>query len=80
MVWRATARLYDKQARTWSKIFTALGAISFAVSDTVLGVDRFVFKINHCQAIIMFTYYAAQLGIALSIVDPRTGTIKKKAQ
>ncbi|KAK9752421.1 YhhN family [Popillia japonica] len=80
MVWRAIARLYDEQVRTWSKLFTALGAISFAVSDAVIGVDRFMFRINQSQALVMFTYYAAQLGLALSVVDPRYTAIKKKAQ
>lgn len=46
-----------------------LGAFFFVVSDSVLSLDFFIRPIPYSHPIIMFTYYAAQLGIALSIVD-----------
>ena len=43
------------------------GAVLFLVSDSVLAYDRFAKKIGPAQAIILGTYFPAQLLIALSI-------------
>ncbi|XP_052800333.1 lysoplasmalogenase-like protein TMEM86A [Mya arenaria] len=71
MAWRAVARvqffgdLYIK----WTKLSGCFGALAFVISDVTLAVDRFRFHIPYAHPIIMMTYYAAQLGIALSVVD-----------
>jgi uncharacterized membrane protein YhhN len=43
------------------------GAVLFLVSDSVLAYDRFAKKLGSAQAIILGTYFPAQLLIALSI-------------
>lgn len=50
----------------WSKLCGAAGALIFVVSDTVLSVNMFVFKIPHASYYIMTTYYAGVCLIALS--------------
>ncbi|MHA6260926.1 lysoplasmalogenase [Sporosarcina sp. CAU 1771] len=56
----------------WMAIRTRLklaiiGAILFMVSDSVLAVDRFTYEIPNRDAIVMLTYYGAQIFIAASI-------------
>lgn len=41
----------------------ALGAAFFLVSDTILGVNRFVRPVRHEHLLVMVTYLLAQLGI-----------------
>lgn len=43
----------------------ALGAAAFLVSDTVIGVDKFVRPVRHGHLIVMVTYLLAQLGIVV---------------
>jgi len=70
MAWRATARArFSGSDWTWTHIATSLGAVSFCISDGFIGFDRFHSKIPHAEMWIMITYYAAQLGLALSVVD-----------
>ena len=52
----------------------SLGGILFATSDALLALDRFVTPLVHSQILVMTTYYAAQLLIALSVVDSREDT------
>lgn len=56
----------------WQAIRTGLplviiGAILFMLSDSILAIDRFIEPISNRDALVMITYYAAQLLIALSI-------------
>ena len=51
-----------------------LGGILFATSDALLALDRFVTPLVHSQILVMTTYYAAQLLIALSVVDSHEDT------
>lgn len=44
----------------------AVGAILFVASDSALAVDRFARPLRHAPALVLGTYYAAQLLIALS--------------
>jgi len=72
MAWRAIARVrFSEVDWTWTHVCTALGAISFAISDGFIAFDMFYSKIPHAKVWIMTTYYAAQLGLALSVVDER---------
>ncbi|KAJ3631448.1 hypothetical protein MTP99_012577 [Tenebrio molitor] len=72
MMWRAIARAqFFEDLWTWSKLCSCIGAILFVISDLILGLDRFKFSIEYSQALVMSTYYAAQLGIALSVVDAK---------
>ena len=70
MGWRAVARvqLFD-DLFTWTKLCSCAGAIFFIISDLLISVDMFIMSIPFSHQIIMATYYGAQLGIALSVVD-----------
>ncbi|XP_063968857.1 lysoplasmalogenase TMEM86A-like [Lytechinus pictus] len=66
MCWRALARPPlpgNQETWTWS----AVGAILFFISDFVLGINKFRAPVPYANTIIMVTYYAGQLGIALSV-------------
>ncbi|KAI8512888.1 Lysoplasmalogenase-like protein tmem86a [Branchiostoma belcheri] len=74
MLWRGMARLqvFSTDLWTWTKLCACVGALLFIISDTLLGVNKFRLPIPYNRALIMTTYYAAQLGkssIALSVAD-----------
>ncbi|XP_023011937.1 lysoplasmalogenase TMEM86A [Leptinotarsa decemlineata] len=70
MLWRAIARVqFFEDLWTWSKLGTCAGSILFALSDLILAIDRFKYNIDYVQVLVMSTYYAAQVGIAVSVVD-----------
>jgi uncharacterized membrane protein YhhN len=71
MVWRAITGLQaqllsDDGLWRWTRLCACLGALSFGISDTVIGFNMFYFPVPYSRAIIMSSYYAGQLGIALS--------------
>ena len=56
----------------WTAIRTRLplaiiGALLFMFSDSILAIDRFVYPIESRDALVMVTYYSAQIFIAASI-------------
>lgn len=70
MVWRAVSRVQlFEDLWTWTKLCSCGGGILFALSDFILGFNKFVSPTPYANMLIMVTYYAAQLGIALSVVD-----------
>ncbi|XP_002731331.1 lysoplasmalogenase TMEM86A-like [Saccoglossus kowalevskii] len=70
MTWRAIARLQFFERRwTWSKMSGCFGAVLFSISDLLIGLNKFVFPVPYVRVIVMLTYYTAQLGIVLSVVD-----------
>ncbi|CAF0765113.1 unnamed protein product [Brachionus calyciflorus] len=72
MLWRAVSRLqiFNKDVEwTWTRLCCSIGAFFFVISDSVLSFDFFIYPIPYSHPTIMFTYYASQLGIALSVVD-----------
>lgn len=70
MTWRAVARVQlFEDLWTWTKLCSCAGSILFCVSDTILSFTYFITPIPYSQALVMITYYGAQLGIALSVVD-----------
>ncbi|KAG5885908.1 hypothetical protein JTB14_012155 [Gonioctena quinquepunctata] len=70
MLWRAIARVqFFEDLWTWSKLGTCAGSMLFALSDVILAIDRFKYDIDYVQVLVMSTYYAAQVGIAVSVVD-----------
>lgn len=78
MAWRAIARvqIFD-DLWTWTKLCGCAGALCFLVSDFFIAYDRFVAPVPYSHQIIMVTYYAAQLGIALSVVDSQVDAFLK---
>lgn len=78
MVWRAIARVqFFNDLWTWTKLCGCAGALCFIVSDFVIAYDRFVSPVPYSHQIIMVTYYAAQLGITLSVVDSQVDAFLK---
>ncbi|XP_056397686.1 lysoplasmalogenase, partial [Hyla sarda] len=68
MTWRALSRVNLASSKfSWAQVSAAVGSISFMISDCVLAVDKFCFPLSNSRAIIMSTYYGAQMLIALSI-------------
>ncbi|KAJ1530942.1 hypothetical protein ONE63_005778 [Megalurothrips usitatus] len=67
MLWRAVAHRQPRRPR-WVSLCPSIGGLLFAVSDALIGFHMFHNPIPHSQVLIMATYYAAQLGMALSVV------------
>lgn len=81
MVWRAVSRVqFFEDLWTWTRMCSCAGGILFAVSDTIIGVNKFRFSLPYVQEMIMITYYAAQMGIALSVVDSKAMAVISVAQ
>lgn len=79
MAWRAVARVqFFDDLWTWSKLCGCFGSIFFLISDLTIAVDKFCFPVPFAHQIIMLTYYAAQVGIALSVVDSQVDELLKK--
>ena len=51
------------------EISGALGASFFALSDAILGINRFRFPVPGEAYTILATYYVGQMLIALSVID-----------
>lgn len=66
MCWRAITRLQVDELWKWNNMCACGGAVLFAISDTLIAVDKFYTPIIYRRALIMSTYYLAQLGIAMS--------------
>jgi uncharacterized membrane protein YhhN len=76
MAWRAVARVqFFGDLWTWTKLCACAGAVCFLVSDFVIAVDKFRHPVPYSHPIIMVTYYMAQLGIALSVVDSQVDAL-----
>ena len=50
-------------------LFAKIGAISFIASDSILAINKFILDVPYSHQFIMFTYYGAQIFIALSIAE-----------
>jgi hypothetical protein len=61
--WRAMARING-----FFSLLTALGALIFVASDTLIAVNKFAFTVPYSQTLIMSTYFAAQYLIGLSVL------------
>ncbi|WP_337056231.1 lysoplasmalogenase [Pseudomonas sp. USHLN015] len=68
MLWRALARLGTRGPGRRSVRVAALGALCFVVSDSLLGINRFVTPFDAAGLAIMLTYWLGQLGIVASAV------------
>lgn len=77
MGWRAGARLGN--ISRWTKQSSCAGAVLFMLSDFTIAVSRFVHPVPFSHTIIMVTYYAAQLLIALSVVDSQVEAIMEQS-
>ena len=50
-------------------LFAKIGALSFIASDSILAINKFIVDVPYSHQLIMFSYYAAQIFIALSIAQ-----------
>lgn len=72
MGWRAMAGLrLVGAAWRWTELAAGSGALLFIISDLTIGLNKFCFPVPYSRALIMSTYYAAQMLIALSAVENR---------
>lgn len=76
MGWRGIARV--EGMNNIPKLLSGIGALGFVVSDSLYGVNRYSKPMS--GPAIMTTYYMAQLGYTLSILDPdlKVNKIKNK--
>ncbi|MEA3286469.1 MAG: lysoplasmalogenase [Candidatus Marinimicrobia bacterium] len=65
MLWQSSDRMI--LSYTSSSILAFLGTGFFVFSDATLGINRFVKKSSGGQALVLLTYYTAQLFIAYSV-------------
>lgn len=56
------------------------GAVFFMISDSALSFNLFQKKFEGARLLVMTTYYAAQVLIALSAVDSVSGGLTKGAE
>jgi alkenylglycerophosphocholine/alkenylglycerophosphoethanolamine hydrolase len=66
MLWRALARLGNPELRPRSTYLAAGGAALFVLSDSLIGIDRFVASFTAAPYAIIISYWAGQWGIAAS--------------
>ncbi|KAF0864995.1 lysoplasmalogenase [Pseudomonas sp. LD120] len=70
MLWRAWARLGSEVPKR-SALLAALGALSFAFSDSLIGISRFVVSFDAAPYLIIIFYWLGQWGIAASAFKQR---------
>ena len=66
MLWRALARLGSHVPKR-SAWLAAAGALAFVVSDSLIGIDRFVLPFGAAPYLIILCYWIGQWGIAASV-------------
>lgn len=67
MVWRALAQIGERPRAPWRAWAAALGAVSFALSDTMVAYSRFIASSLAIKAALMVLYWGAQWAIAASV-------------
>ncbi len=65
MLWRALARLGSEVPKR-SALLAAAGALSFVVSDMLIGINRFVVAFEAAPYLLIVTYWLGQWGITAS--------------
>lgn len=68
MMWRAACCLGEPGRPGVARVAALGGAILFAASDLLIGLDRFRAPIPHGRVAILALYWAGQAGIALSVL------------
>ena len=66
MLWRALARLGSHVPKRSARL-AAAGAVAFVVSDSLIGIDRFVLPFGAAPYLIILSYWIGQWGIAASV-------------
>lgn len=76
MTWRSIARVDSLE--NLPKILGGFGGFFFAISDSLIAFDMFYTPIKYSNFLIISTYYIAQLGITLTILDHGVVTSHEK--
>lgn len=66
MLWRALARIGQPQLQPRSIWLAVGGALLFVVSDSLIGIDRFIVDFDGATYAIILTYWLGQWGITAS--------------
>ena len=66
MLWRALARVGEPNVARASAWLAAVGAVLFVISDSLIGINRFVAPFDAARYAIIVTYWLGQFGIAAS--------------
>lgn len=69
MLWRALARLAEPALERRSAWLAAAGALLFVLSDSLIGINRFVMPFEGASFAILLSYWLGQLGIAASALS-----------
>lgn len=72
MMWRAWAQVGEAGLEKRTAWLAALGATSFAISDTLVAYNRFVEPLLGLQILLMLLYWGGQWGIAASVLRRAT--------
>ena len=70
MVWRAAARVAQAGRPTFGEVAGFLGAVLFAISDSIIAWNRFVWPLAWAPPAIITLYWLGQTGIAASARRP----------
>lgn len=68
MLWRALARLGGGDSASRSSWLAAGGALLFVLSDSLIGINRFVAPFEGARYAIILSYWLGQWGIAASVL------------
>jgi uncharacterized membrane protein YhhN len=71
MMWRAAACLGSEGQPTRGEWAALIGAILFALSDSLIGIAAFLNPLAWLTYPILILYWAGQLGIAYSVIEKR---------
>lgn len=70
MMWQAITGVQNQIEENglcrWTKMSACFGAALFYLSDNIIAINKFCFPVPGARALIMTTYYAGQMGIAVS--------------
>ena len=70
MMWRTVScvqnQIEENGLCRWTRMSACLGAALFYISDNIIALNKFWVPIPGARALIMTTYYAGQMGIAVS--------------
>ena len=72
MLWRAIARIGVEGIPHNSALLAAGGALLFVISDSLIGINRFVQPFDEAKYLIIITYWLGQFGIAASAMRRNT--------
>ncbi|MBH25802.1 MAG: hypothetical protein CMH57_15455 [Myxococcales bacterium] len=73
MMWRAAARVEATGGAVWEPWLTLAGAVAFALSDSMIALDRFHAPIEGSRYPIILLYWGGQLLIARSTLSSARG-------